>query len=247
MGKESSIRNATEVESEKAGAKESDSVWQSFSAWCSSVLANLKHRVKNSAVLIDLDQAAATNTRTMAMLSGVLSWAILLALVGYWYNRQKKIPVGSEGHVPLPTDAFSVGLFSCLDDYKLSCLACWCGPVRWADTMRMAGFLSFFSALAMFIGLSVLSSLGSLKLSKLSSVVASVAGIVLLVTLTHYRQKLREKFGLPNGTCGSVFQDCITYACCSCCAIVQEARQVELAYLTKHPAVESPPAVQSMV
>lgn len=163
-------------------------------------------------------------------LVGLVSYASLIALVAIFYEHEKQFPpeVKAEEHrAKLAEDRFQFGLLSCFDDKKTCFLVLCCSPIRWADTVRMMGFMSFPSALCLFLGLTVLDAL------------TSSAGLVLLVVCTYYRQKIREKFGLPVGTCSSITQDCCTFLWCSCCAVVQEARQVEEAYQTQHAAVTS--------
>lgn len=159
-----------------------------------------------------------------------LCFAGFVLLVAYWYNNEKKFPPAcdEEATITLEDGAFKYGLCSCFDDLKLCALSFCCSPIRWADTIRMMGFMQFWPALGLYLGLSVL-----------DTVVMGWAGLVLVAVCIYYRQKLRERFGMPHGSCGSIFGDCLTYLCCSCCAIIQEARQVEDAWRTKHPAVSN--------
>jgi len=55
-----------------------------------------------------------------------------------------------------------------------------------------------------------------------------------------YRQKLREKFQMVSHGGLTYVWDCGLYACCTCCALVQEARMVEDAVRMQHPAVAQP-------
>merc|ERR1719428_2610454 len=85
-----------------------------------------------------------------------------------------------------------------------------------------------------------------------SSATAGLTGLVLLGVLTWKRQQIRELFHMESG--GSTWAiDCCTYMFCACCAIVQEARQLEEAYAAKdavtlripqemvHPGLVRPP------
>lgn len=51
-----------------------------------------------------------------------------------------------------------------------------------------------------------------------------------------YRQKLRQTFGMPVGGATFITDFCL-HLCCSCCAIAQEARHVELARKSGHEAL----------
>jgi len=150
------------------------------------------------------------------------------------YRYMKKDPQG------IPNDGFDhkiellqgrwrFGLFECFGDAKTSFLVCCCPVIRWADTIRMAGFLGFWAAFGLIIGVQFVNlfTLGFLSLA-------------VLILLIFYRQKQRQMFQMENGTCGSYLEDCLTYSCCGCCAIVQEARHIEEAWVVEHPALPAP-------
>jgi len=114
----------------------------------------------------------------------------------------------------------------CFTRDRMMCMLSFCCiGIRWADTMRMSGFMSFFSALALVLFLMMF---GSLTLG---------AGFLLLVGMAaHYRGRLRAKFNIPMPP-NIFWQDVLTYVFCPFCAISQEARQIEEAYLARHPAI----------
>jgi len=162
------------------------------------------------------------------VISGLV-YSLLIGIVATFYYHEKVFPpvqtVQPFEHY-VPDGDWRFGLLSCCDEPAMSCLACFCAPIRWADTMFMAGFMQFHVAVLVFVGLVFV-----------NSCLAGVGSIVLFGMLVYYRQKLRGQFLMPRGSCGSIFCDCCTYCWCMCCAIVQEARQVEEAYQAKHPAV----------
>merc|ERR1719352_1561733 len=90
-------------------------------------------------------------------------------------------------------------------------------PIRWADTLRMAGMLPFSLGIALF---------GLLQLCPPVFIGAAVL----------YRHKMRQLFNLPTG-CMTICKDCFSYAFCTCCTIVQEARQLEMAFRVRDPAI----------
>jgi len=159
-------------------------------------------------------------------LSSCLIWAFLISLVAFWYSSTKQFPPAEEpGMQKLKEDQFTFPLFSCFGDPQICCFTCCCWPIRWADTMRMAGLMSFWVALFLFLGLEII------------TVINSTVGTFLLVLVTvYYRQKLRALFSFDQSF-GVILGDCCAYFCCMCCAMIQEARQLEVAYQTKHPAV----------
>jgi len=119
------------------------------------------------------------------------------------------------------TDEFQYGAFECGDcnvDWQI-CLCSWfCGWVRWADTLShpQVDFLAFWPGL--FIT-ALLSATASITFG------ATMPILILLVVLA--RQRIRAAYGLPSGTLSVLAWDCCLWSCCPCCAIAQEARQVE--------------------
>lgn len=158
---------------------------------------------------------------------------VLCCAAAALYRHTKKDPEGvpNDGleHKTELLRKWRFGLFDCFGDFKVCILSCFCPALRWADTMRMAGFLSFWVAFALLLILQVGSQL-----------TAGLFSVVLLIVLIVYRQKQRQMFAMENGTCGSFLEDCLTYSCCACCAIVQEARHIEEAWVVEHPALPAP-------
>lgn len=118
------------------------------------------------------------------------------------------------------------GLCDCMQTPLLCFLSTCCPAIRWADTMRLAGFLGFYAAVLL---MSVLFCL--------NPITSGVTSLVMLCIAVRHRQSIRRIFGMPAGDASTYCQDCCAYMCCSCCAIVQEARQVEEAYGVNHPVV----------
>jgi len=122
---------------------------------------------------------------------------------------------------------FSHGLCDtaeCCGADRCMCFFAWCCPsVRWADTLSedKAKLLSFWPALLIF---AVLNNLRGVVCYQISAIV----GLSLLVAVVYTRQQIRKRYQLEHGTCGTVCFDCLTWCCCSPCAIVQEARQAQL-------------------
>jgi Cys-rich protein (TIGR01571 family) len=90
--------------------------------------------------------------------------------------------------------------------------------------MRMLGFLDFFSALGLVIGMTLIGFL-----------TFGMGFFVLLGVMVIYRQRLQAKFNIRSDST----QDVLSYMFCPWCSIAQEARQVEEAYLARHPAVRA--------
>lgn len=160
-------------------------------------------------------------------------YVILLILYAVYYEKSKEYPVDAPNdglsHTPEDLDGkWKFGFCDCWSD-PCMCLLSWCCPaVRWADTVRMGGYLGFWCALPIYFIFSLLSNSG-----------AFIAGAIPLAMLgTYYRQKLRARFSIAYCTCGTIAFDCFAYCFCPCLAINQEARTMDEAYLVMHPAVE---------
>jgi len=117
---------------------------------------------------------------------------------------------------PFEFQEFEYGLISfenCGGDWKLFLCSCCCGCIRWADTASspVLQFMTFWPALLCFECFSV-SGLGCCSLA------LAIAN----------RQNIRRVYGMESNTFNSCCSDCLAWTFCSCHAIVQEARQVEL-------------------
>lgn len=90
--------------------------------------------------------------------------------------------------------------------------------------MRMAGLMAFWTAIIV---------MGFLY--AVSPYTGGLALLVMLCLVTYRRQQVRQLFGMNSGGMTTMGEDCCVYIFCSCCAIVQEARQLEEAYAVGYP------------
>jgi len=118
---------------------------------------------------------------------------------------------------------FAYGLFDekefWTEDLML-CICSWCCTgIQWADNVSKPkiGLFSFWVALAV-------SALNSYELNALTHGICYLFWVVVAV---YARQRLREKYGLQHGSLITMGQDICVWCCCRCCAVAQEARQVE--------------------
>lgn len=160
-------------------------------------------------------------------------WLFLTILFAFYWDQTKEYlvdpPDDGQSHLPQDLDgAWKFRFFDCSGDPCMCCFAMCCPSVRWADTMRMSGFIAFWCGVACFLLCQIVSGF----------FMAPVGLIPLVMMGTYYRQKLRKMFDMPHSTCSTVMQDCLAYCFCSCFAINQEARTLEEAYVVRHPAVE---------
>jgi len=177
----------------------------------------------------------------------VLVWAVLILLLGVFYHHGKLHPpkldpegvnVSLHDRERLDRRRWRFGLCECMEVPSLCLFSFCCAPLRWADTMRMAGFLNFFAALAIAVGLAVL---GSFSLG--------MGFFALVGVCVHYRRRMRAKYDIHSHFCGSSSEltDVLAYLFCPWCSIVQEARQMEEAYLARHASVQKEKAIFRLV
>jgi Cys-rich protein (TIGR01571 family) len=164
----------------------------------------------------------------------VVLWAVLVLLLGTCYHHKKQHPpqldpegvnVSLHDRERLDRHRWRFALFECSEVPSLCLFTVLCAPICWADTMRMAGFMNFFAALALVVALTVLGCLSF-----------GLGFCVLIGVCVHYRQRMRNKFDIHSQVCGSYTLDVLAYVFCPWCSIVQEARQMEEAYLARHPS-----------
>lgn len=166
----------------------------------------------------------------------VLLWAALTLLLGLYYHQEKLHPpkldpegvnVSLHDRERLDRQRWRFGLHECADVPSLCVFSFLCAPVRWADTMRMAGFMDFFPALALVVGMTVF---GYFTLG--------LGFIALGAVCVHFRQRMREKFDVRSHSLSTTYKsDVLAFLFCPWCSIVQEARQIEEAYLSRHASV----------
>lgn len=105
--------------------------------------------------------------------------------------------------------------YCCGADWRI-CLAGWCcTSARWADTASKVQppMMGYF----MWLLVVVLLSMGS-------NITWGVSGAILLLIVVYNRARIRENYGINSD---GIFTDVLTWCCCSPCAVIQEARQIE--------------------
>lgn len=160
---------------------------------------------------------------------------ILLVLVlAFVYNQfrdkwQASNVKGQEGR----ENNFRFNLFGCINDPRMTLMVLCCAPLRWADTMDKANsnnktkriFMPYWPAILLWVILEAVCVL--FWCIGYASITASVATLIAVIIGVYFRQKLRQKYRLPFANVKSYAEDVFAWFCCSCCAIIQEARQVE--------------------
>jgi len=134
--------------------------------------------------------------------------------------RKTKTDGPKDGTAHSNSSGFTYGLFEVggfeSDNCKICCSAFCCPYIRWAETLNsFKGGMQFWLAFWILMFLHLIS--------------IPTAGIAFLLTVfmgVRYRQRLRDAYGHEN-TKVNVAWDFGAWCCCPCCAIVQEAREVE--------------------
>lgn len=157
----------------------------------------------------------------------LLVWTVVAVLCAIYHEKQKVYPSSSENKPEDLDGKFKFNLFGCFEEPMMTLLSCCCPAIRWADTSRMAGFMGFWVAFTLFFVLCLLNAIGGF----------AVFSMIIGVVGAFYRSKIRATFNMEQ-TAMTHAEDCLTYCCCTCCAIVQEARQLEEAYATNHEGIK---------
>jgi len=166
-----------------------------------------------------------------------LLYIALVVVCAFIYNTRratfwrKKTPAA-------PSDHFNHGLFDCCNGTRnrwLTLFVCCCWPLRWADTMDKARNLRTAPASGRWApdadpkglpsywwGLVIM--LGGLFISPLS---AGLWGLFFCIYATFARHQFRQKLEMKDRGAVQVVGDFCSYCWCSCCAMVQEALEVE--------------------
>lgn len=156
--------------------------------------------------------------------SGIIMLVIVAAFYKYYYKQLPAVDEKSKGMV---LEEWTSGPFECTADLPTCFWACCCTPIRWADTISMAGLLQFWWAFAIF------------TLLLLFPLPIPVIHLLPFLVATFYRQKLRELFKMPGyGEAQTVCGDCVLMTCCLPCAVAQEARHIETAAKAGHEAIQ---------
>jgi len=176
-------------------------------------------------------KALSASAALLRICVSIVVQALLIALFSFLYVKHKPASVVEleEGSKKESLDGdFKHNLFDCLETPRLSVFTFCCCGIRWADSMRMLGELTFISAIAIWLGVEVL-----------GAILGGIFGWLMLAAVgMMYRQKIRKAFGMPSSTY-LMSLDFASWLCCMCCTIVQETRQVEEAKILEHDAVKN--------
>lgn len=123
---------------------------------------------------------------------------------------------------------FTNGLFECSSHHGITFWSCCCPGIRWADTMNKLGIHGFWSAF---------SFLTMLYCISVFPYATAVCYIIVVCYMAYHRQEFRRVFEFTTQGGFSIFSDLLTYCCCMCCAVAQEARHTRKACTVGHKAI----------
>lgn len=167
---------------------------------------------------------------TVFFLFTVMIWWILVIVEARFYLDIKLHPPPSDQSLQVQHGLWYYGLCMWYQVPGLSLFTCCCPAIRWADTMRMAGFIGFWLALPMYLALQ----------AGCFYPVASFLFVPFLIGMcVFYRQRIRKKFEMPYCTPITILADILFHTFCGCCALVQEARQLEYAWASQDPVLKT--------
>lgn len=150
-------------------------------------------------------------------LKAFVAHIFVMLLLAWLYDkyRHRELAFPQEA---VSTDApgFQYHLFGCFADWRTSLVTVCCPQLRWSDTVDKANLGRYWYMVVIWI----------LLTSFYDYHAGGLAGLVLVCVATHYRQKLRKVYQAKVGGI-TILEDFCVYTWCGCCAMVQEARQVE--------------------
>lgn len=152
---------------------------------------------------------------------------------------------GQPGHIQT-LGTFSDGLFDCFNAPMICLTSLFVPCYRWPTTIARLGMMSLGTAVGVYGGCMLASWICSVVYAALYprnisdnqwsagtptgaiilQIISYIAALVLVYMGATYRKKIRERYNIH----GSSFGDVMTYLCCSCCAMSQEARHVDRDY-----------------
>jgi len=173
----------------------------------------------------------ANRNRYLTLLSSILAYILIVLLIAFIYHRKLRLKINWVGRAkPSDKPGFGFGLCGCIQDLKMSLFVCCCPLIRWADTVSKANqkdgrFMDFWPALLLMLSLEA--ALMFMQSVAHASFTAEMLGFTMIAIGIMYRQKLRVKWALNPHEMKTYVQDCLSWTFCTCCVIIQEAREVE--------------------
>lgn len=123
---------------------------------------------------------------------------------------------------------FRTGLCGCSEEPDITFWACCCPGLRWADTMGKLGIYGWWHSFCVLTCLYCISFI---------PIATGFCFFVVVCFMTYHRQEFRKAFDFEEQGGMTWVTDCLSYCCCMCCTVAQEARQCREAVAVVHPAI----------
>lgn len=155
--------------------------------------------------------------------AGIIVFFLISAVVFYNCLWEQFTPQRAAGGSPNDVEGdFTSGVFECHKDTNICCLGTFCLPILWSNNMRLVGYMSFWTGIALFVGLGwglVFIGLGHLTITCI---------------MLYFRSQLRNDFNMDRSAQSCCF-DCLAIFFCRWCVGCQEARHIKAAHECQHP------------
>jgi len=179
--------------------------------------AQKAHLVSKKSATTELTQDEAVMNALWSALATTVFWVVVVFVVAWWYKLHKATPrVDIEKAAEQFKDQnFSYHQFRFWEEPEICVWSCLCPCIRWADTVAAMSMVGFNFALCVSLSLWVLDICTG----------GVVIWVVMAVVFTYYRREIRKR--LAMNTAGKILTDFVLWCFCPCCAILQEARQIQ--------------------
>lgn len=190
--------------------------------------------MENIHALTDAKAFALVDTAELIITFGI--WVIVYVLVAAYYHNSvlyyapveaSKEELEQREHYR-DFQEWKSGLFSCHEHPGITFWSCCCPGIRWADTVSKLGIHRYWTA---FWGMTLCYFLTMLPIA------TGICFLCVVFYCTYFRQEIRKHFKFDEVGGATWCTDCLTYCCCFCCAVAQEARQTREACIVGHPAI----------
>lgn len=172
----------------------------------------------------------ASRSQVISAITTLIYFGLVYLLAKYYLGKREaaySVPIEGDAGVDTFKD-FRAGICQWYQRPDI-CLWAWCCPaIRWGDNMwTMGAFRSFWFAMVLFFGVHAM----------VGNTLDGMGILVLAILGAGYRQELRQRFQMTRQGGSTYAEDFCLYCWCMCCAVAQEARHVEEAVRSGHPAV----------
>lgn len=154
-------------------------------------------------------------------------WLVVVVLAAYYYDRSvlvdmEKVDPDPKVDVPVFQD-FDTGLFECFHDVPVCMWSTFFPSVTWAANMSISGNSGLWPACLFFCFLHIAGAWAS------HLGVGIMIWALLCAVCAYYRHKMRYTYKMEEQGLWAYSKDCMAYLCCTCCAISQESRHLQVA------------------